>query len=289
MVFKCIEFPDKEFATKEEMFKELKANEDKLIGLKKAQVFESCKKHQISFLNLDMAKAGVTGKANFEVKEGFIYPVISTTRYMDSHKDVHFDGCFNKTKSEQQGKVYYALDHKLDFANIAAWPKDVNMFTSMIDWSLVGKDYYGQTEALIFEIAEKNVRPDVLNAIKERLGEFENSIRMVYHKIKLAANSTDKDLAENKAYFDSRIESIANKDLAREMGYFWGVEELGIHKEGSLVVSGGSNDATSIITLSEADLITPEKADPTNSQSKTVWDVIVQSKQEKTIWDNYLN
>jgi len=288
MVFKCIEFPEKEFATKEDMFRELKANEDKLIGLKKAAIFESHKKHQFSFLNLDISRTGVTGKANFEVKEGYVYPVISTTRYMDSHKDVHFDGCFNKTKSEQQGKVYYALDHKLDFQNIAAWPKDINMFTAMLDWSLVGKDYYGQTEALVFEIPEKAMRPDVLEAIKGRLAEFENSIRMVYHKIKLAANSTDKDLSENKAYFDSRVESIANKDIAYESGYFWGVEELGIYKEGSLVVAGGSNDATSIITLSGAEIITPEKADPQNEQSKSVWDYFSEPKVN-TIWDNYLN
>lgn len=277
MVFKCIEFPDKEFQTKEQMFLELKANEDKLIGLKKAAIFEGHKKSQFSFLNLDVSKIGITGKSGFEVKQGYVYPVISTTRYMDSHKDVHFDGCFNKTKTEQQGKVYYALDHKLDFSNIAAWPKDIKMFTSMIDWGLVGKDYYGQTEALIFEIAEKSIRPDVLKAIIDKLGDFENSIRMSYDKIKLAANSTDKDLAENKAYFDSRINSIANKEIALEAGYFWGIEELRIYKEGSLVVAGGSNDATSIITLSGAEKITPITDPPLGSQ------------KVKSIYSHFLN
>lgn len=268
MVFKCIEFPDKEFATKEDMFRELKANEDKLIGLKKAQIFKSVEKLQFSFLNLDISKVSTQSKANFDMKDNYIYPVISSTRYMDSHKDVHFDGCFNKTKNEQQGKVYYALDHELKYNSILAWPKDVRMFTTMLDWNLVGKDYYGQTEALVFEIPkEKFIQKNVLKAIEEMAADFENSIRMSYDKIKLAANSTDKDLAENKAYFDSKINSIANKEVALEAGYFWGVEELRIHKEGSLVVAGGSNDATSIIQITEP--VKSTQIDPPSSSQKS--------------------
>lgn len=252
-MIKSIEFPDLTFTSKEELFRCLKRNEERLIGLKKAKVYKSCEKGQFTFLNVDVSKLA-TAKASVEFKEDFIYPVISTTKYMDSHRDVHFDGCFNKTKKEQQGKVYYALDHDLKFNSIVAWPKDVNMFTAKLDWALVGKDYDGQTEGLIFEIAKDKIdRKDVLEAIVGRKSDFENSIRMVYHKIRLGVNSTDKDLKENKQYFDQRINDIANKEVAMELGYFWGVEELGIHKEGSLVVEGGSNDATSIITVDPAE------------------------------------
>lgn len=248
MIFKCIEFPGKEFASKEEMFAALKANEDKIIGLKKAAIYKSCEKRQLTFLNLDAAKFISTVKADFEIKSDYIYPVISTTRYMDSHKDVHFDGCFNTTVKDQQGKVYYALDHELKWDSILAWPKDVQMFTSMLDWSMVGKDYAGKTEGLVFAIPKTKItRPQVLTAIEDKASDFENSIRMVYKKLRLAINSTSKDLKENKDYYDSRIDQIANKEQAAEDGYFWGVEELGISKEGSLVVAGGSNDATSII------------------------------------------
>lgn len=265
-MIKCIEFPDLIFATKDEMFRHLKSNEDKLISLKKAQVYKSCEKNQVSFLNLDVSKLSGASKANFDIKEGFIYPVISTTRYMDSHKDVHFDGCFNRTKNDQQGKVYYALDHDLKWASIIAWPKDVKMFVTPLDWSLVGKNYIGQTEALVFEIPENKItKPDVLAAIKDRVSDFENSIRMSYEKITLGLNSNEKDMDENKAYFDSRINLIANKEQALEDGYFWGVDALKIQKEGSLVIAGGSNDATSIITLG-ADLVTPKTDPPVSSQ-----------------------
>lgn len=266
-MIKCIEFPGHTFGSKEEMFKCLKQHEGKLIGIKKSKVYKSCEKGQVSFLNLDTTKAS-TAKASVTFSPDNIYPVISTTKYMDSHMDVHFDGCFNKTKKEQQGKVYYALDHDLKFSSIVAWPKDVNMFTAMLDWSLVGKNYEGQTEGLIFEIAKANVDiPKVLEVLEAQKADFENSIRMVYHKIRLGINSNQKDLKENKDYFDSRVDLIANKEVAMEEGYFWGVEELGIHKEGSLVVAGGSNDATSII-LPESEITVPTKGTRQEGSSK---------------------
>ena len=78
--------------------------------------------------------------------------------------------------------------------------------------------------------------------------ELENSIRMQYVKVQMGIDSMDKMYAENKRYYDSRIGEIANADVVKEQGYFFGVEELKIHKEGSMVIAGGSNDATRIYT-----------------------------------------
>lgn len=264
-IIKAIEFPNTTFKTQRDLFLELKKNEQKLIQLKQSQVYKSSEKGQFSFLNADKISDAV-GKGIL-AKEGYIYPVISTTKYMDSHLDVHFDGCFVKTVKEQQGKVYYALDHDLKWDSILAWQKDVKMFVANIDWSIVGKNYSGQTEALVFEIhKDKITRKEVLQAIENKVQDFENSIRMVYYKMKLALDSKDKEFAENKTYYDLRINQIANKEKAEETGYFWGVEELGINKEGSLVVAGGSNDATSIYSKNiEAENITSndEPGNPT--------------------------
>ena len=268
MIFKCIEFPGKEFASKEQMFAALKANEEKIIGLKKAAVYKSHEKGHLTFLNLDIAKFAGAIKADFDIKSDHIYPVISTTNYMDSHKDVHFVGCFANTVKDQQGRVHYALDHELKFDSIIAWPKDVNMFVSTLDWSMVGKGYAGTTQGLVFGIAKNAIaRPDVLTAIENKSSDFENSIRMTYKKVKLGINSHSKDLKENKAYYDSRISEIANKDQAEADGYFWGVEELSIHKEGSLVVAGGSNDATSIIIADPESTSQENKQEPADSSS----------------------
>lgn len=268
-MIKAIEFPNKTFATKEDLFRELKKNETRLIDLKKSNVYKSHEKGQFSFLNLTKGLDSVKGLEG--AKENYIYPIISTTNYMDSHKDVHFNGSMNKTAKEQNGKVVYALDHELKFDSILAWQKDVNMFVTLIDWSLVGKSYFGQTEALVFEInKDKITRKDVLKSIENKVSEFENSIRMVYYKVVLGLNSSAKENAMNKAYYDARINEIVNKEVAEDEGYFWGVEELGIYKEGSLVVAGGSNDATSIYNKNiEAENVTSNNEPSKDTQDKS--------------------
>lgn len=250
---------NKEFASKEELFRELKQNEEKILALKKAKVLKSAEKGQISMANAFL-KPDFAEKAGMELKEGYVYPVINTTRYMDAHDDVHLDGLWKKTLKEQEGKLFYVSGHSLNIDDVIAWPEDVKAYTKMIDWSLVGKDYPGQTEALIYEIAEGSIKkPSALEAIKQRR-KVQGSVSMMYHKITLAINSDEKDYVKNKSYWDSHIDMIANKEQAEEQGYFFGVEEARIYKEGSLVLFG-SNDATEII-YPEPEKSTPKDTEP---------------------------
>lgn len=245
-MIKAIEFPGKEFATKEDVFKALWLNKDKIISLKKSTIYKGAEKGQFNCLNAEKAIKAVN-KASFEPKADCIYPIISTTNYMDSHEDVHFNGCFNKTISDQQGRIKYVLDHIIEYDKVIAWEKDVTMFKAAIDWALVGKNYAGVTEGLVFEIKKESIkRQDVLKDIEDGKSDFENSIRMTYITIRLGMDSQDPEHKEAKAYYDSRYKEIVNKDVVDNTGYFWGVEELRILKEGSLVTAGGSNDATSI-------------------------------------------
>lgn len=265
-MIKSVIFPNQVFQSKEELFDTLKANEKRVIDIKKAQVYKSCEKGHASALNLDINKVdGAVKNVGFEADKNSIYPIISTTNYFDSHKDVHFYGSMTKTAKEQQGKVMYALDHELKYNSILAWQKDVNMFIADVPWAVVGKSYEGNTQALIFGIKKDAIRnKEVLSDIENMKMEFENSIRMVYYKITMGMNSEKKEHKENKDYFDSRIDLIANKEDAIEDGYFFGVEELGIHKEGSLVVAGGSNDATAIYINTQAEKsLEIEESEPT--------------------------
>lgn len=235
---------NKNFESKKDMFVELKANEHRIISLKKAQIFKSHLKGQISDLQFVKNTQSITKELNFEL--GFVYPVINTTRYMDSHDDVHFDGIWNKTLKDNVGKIYYANNHKLDVDNIITWPENVHPFTMLIDWGLVGKQYPGQTEALVYKIKESDFEKEsALKAIINRR-KVQGSVSMIYKKITLAVDSNEKDYTENKSYFDSHINMIANKENVYEQGYFFGVDEAAIWKEGSMVIAG-SNDATEII------------------------------------------
>lgn len=243
-MIKSIYFPSKNFASKDELFAALKANEENILDIKKANIYKGCDKSQT--IGNAIFSEEVTKGIGFATKNNFIYPIISTTKYMDSHDDVHFDGCFTKTVKDQQGKVYYCADHDLSLKGIIATKKDVEMVVKNIDWSIVGKDYQGQTQALIFCIDKSTIKNQDALSLIESDPELENSIRMQYVKVMMGIDSKDKMYAVNKQYFDSRINEISNKDKAIEQGFFFGVEELKIHKEGSLVIAGGSNDATRI-------------------------------------------
>lgn len=276
-MFKTVEFPNKTFATKKEMYRHLMANKDAIISLKKAQVYKSHEKGQFTYLNAEKAMKAVQNKS-FEANSDCIYPIVSTTRYLDSHMDVHFDGCFTKTVQEQQGKVLYALDHQLKYDSVIAWQKDVRMFVADVDWSLVGKSYSGTTQALVFEIAKDKIkRKDVLESIENKDADFENSISMLYHKIKLGINDTDPEFKDAYDYYQSKVELIANKSDVEITGHFWGVEELGIYKEGSLVVAGGSNDATSIYTKDIEAVNDTSKTEPSENDTQFI-DILKQIK-----------
>lgn len=240
-MIKCIEFPEKTFSTKEEMFDELIKNEKLIIAEKCSKIYQD--KCAVDFVSVDSE----TIKGMDNMKAGHVYPIVSTTRFFDSHKDVHFDGCFGKTVKEQQGRVNYCLDHELRYDTVVAWDSKVKIFIDNIPWSMVGKAYPGTTQALIFDIKEEDFRrKDVLADIKNKVSAFQNSIRMQYITIKLGVDSDKAEHKEYKTYFDARKAEIVNFDEVEKDGYFWGVEVLAIRKEASLVVAGGSNSATAI-------------------------------------------
>lgn len=237
-------FENKSFKNKIELFHALKDNEDIIIDQKKSKIYQSKDKGQ-GVINFPIYAKSEANKSRFE--SGYIYPVINSTHWLDSHQDVHIKGCYTKTVKEQQGKVYYIDSHLKGLSNIISTRKNIEMFIDDIEWSLLGKNNYGTTESLLFKIAEDKVKPDYLKLIKED-NDLENSFAMRYIKIKMALDSTDKEFAENRDTFYNYIDSIANKEQATKDGIFFAVEELAIVGEGSLCpVVGGSNSATRVI------------------------------------------
>jgi hypothetical protein len=252
-VIKAVEFKGKSFDTKEDLFKELKSNKKELIGLKTATV-----KHSIP-LAMSLDKIEST-KAIDGLDKDFIYPVINTTKYMDSHNDVHLDGIWNRSIGDQQGKVHYLINHELEVGKVIAYPKDVELMVKDVQWKDLGANYNGFTQALIFKtnvFDYSNI--DAKKIIAEKM-DIEHSVRMQYVKIDLAINSSDEENIEEKAVWEKYINQIANKEDVIEQGYFWAVTEAKIYKEGSMVLSG-SNDVTPMIY--------PKEIQPPNGIDKT--------------------
>jgi hypothetical protein len=264
-MIKCIHIPDQTFKTQDELFHALKANETIIIDRKKSIVYHD--KCRVPLSMLPHTEEGETVKGiGFRTKENYMYPIVSTTNYMDSHDDVHWETSMNKTAKDQQGKVYFCTDHNFTSQGIVVPKSKIEMFTRSIPWSLVGKSYEGNTTALIFGFDKNDIINSTAKILLETEKDIECSVRMIYIKVALGMNSKHKDHSDNLAYFEANIGRIVNRERAEKLGYFFGVEELGIRGEASMVLGGGSNDATGIYEAKEdANEQETKEADPITS------------------------
>lgn len=244
MKITSIYIPNREFNSKAELFDAIKKDEARIKAIKKAEIIFSHERGHVSKTTIKL-KDDSTKALNIE--DGYIYPVISTTNYLDSHGDVHIDGCFKKTVSEQQGKILYCKDHNISIDTIIAWQKDVEMMVKKLPFSTLGKDLEGSAECLIFKISKDSlVESESIEDIIENNRPVQNSIRMQYINFVTCIDDKRPEYKNEKANWDKYYPMIANKEDADLNGYFWAVLELKIRDEGSMVVKG-SNSATPIL------------------------------------------
>lgn len=255
----CKDLTGKSFATKKEMFLALKQSKEEIIALKKTAIKFS---DAVDFRMKDTLSSKETKKESKLSYGDYIYPVINTTNYLDSHNDVHLPGIWDKSIPAQQGKTYLIINHELSLGNVISYPSDVEPMVKQMDWASLGKNYEGSTQVLIFKskITEKSNNAAFL---AYRDGEdIQHSIRMQYVKIELAINDESEDFKEEKSTFDKHISQIANKDQATNDGFFWAVSEAKIYKEGSAVLFG-SNDATPTLYNLDKEIQPPTSTEKT--------------------------
>jgi len=238
----CKELVGKTFLTKAEMFRALVRNKQTIMDAKKATI-------KFSDPVIYFAPPGEETTKGEKPKDlalgDYIYPVINTINYLDSHGDVHLEGIWDKSATEQSGKTYYIVNHDLSIGKVISYPKEVEIMVKNMAWKDLGKEYEGTTQALIFKskLTDKS-NEDAVKAFQA--GEdIQNSIRMLYVNFDLAVNTEDKTMGKYKSNWEKIYPKIANKEAADELGYFWAVSEAKIYKEGSAVLFG-SNDATPV-------------------------------------------
>lgn len=253
---------DRDFRTHEEMFKAMRANIGKMMAAKKAVIKNSDGWESGQIKTVAEKAAGGPKELEFGDK---VYPVINTTLYMDSHDDVHLNGIWNKTISEQKGKVALILNHDYRVGKVIAYPEDVVSMVKIIPWKDLGRDYGGETEALIFEATLSDDSNETGFKAYKNGRKVQHSVRMIYDKVSLAVNSDGDDWAEERNTWETYLPKIVNKERAIELGYFWAIKEARIYKEGSMVLEG-SNDVTP--TLYEAGNYSTSTREPEKSTQK---------------------
>lgn len=260
-----------DFESKESLFKALKAHKSDIVAFKKAQTYKSCEKGvSITAKPLDYLKLS-TQEKSIPLDDSYYYIAVNSTRILDSHLDLHLDGIWNKTTKEQQGKNYLVDSHELSVGNTIAKKEHVEMFTAKIPFSMLGKQYEGETEALIYKIRKDKVIHQIARDWLESGDDIEASVRMQYTDIVFALNSDAKEDVREKKTYDELIKIIANKDdFDSEIMYFWGIKQAKNVMESSLVLFA-SNDSTGPIN--------DNKQEPSKGTLKT--QVVLEGTQEE--------
>lgn len=257
------EFPGKTFNSENELFKYLMANKTILIEAKKAEIYKSIDKGlKVLTSQKSILKITDTSKA-FKMDENYYYFVVNSANILDTHTDMHIEGNWEKTVKEQQGKVYLVWDHELKRSEIIVMKSDVEMFTAKIPWSLLGKDYEGETYCLVYKVLKTKVVNKEAKEWLENDYDFEASVRMQYMDIDIAIDSKDNDMAKEKANFDLYYPIIANKSDFEKINYFWIIKQAKNVMESSLVMFGSNNATGRIQENKEPDNSTLENKEPT--------------------------
>ncbi len=240
------EFPNKEFESKEELFKELIANKKELVAIKKSVTKNA---DAVSYGYVENISKNATSKAiasadlpnTLDVKV-----VINTTNFLDSHGDVHVNGIWNKSVSDNK-TFLHLQEHQRDFDKVISDSAKGSVVS--MTWKQLGLPYNGKTEALVFESTIDRLRNGFM--LKQYANGWvkNHSVGMRYVNMELAINTEAEYDKEYKDLWDEIYPSIANKETADERGYFWVVKEAKI-VEGSAVVMG-SNSATPTLETKE--------------------------------------
>jgi len=258
------EFPDKEFETKEDLFKALKENKHSLISLKKSIEKRADSINYVNSINSDLTANKEENGTQTEVKKLQVKVIINTTNFIDSHNDLHINGIWNKSVSDNANKGFLHLqEHDRDFDKVIS--DNAKGYVESITWKSIGFPYNGKTEALIFDSIIEKKRNEFMFKQYSNGWVKNHSVGMRYVKIDLAINSESEWDKDEKELWDKYYPVVANKEVADERGYFWVVSEAKII-EGSAVVMG-SNSATPTISVenkTEAVNDTTEIKEPSN-------------------------
>lgn len=241
------------FKTKKELFDHLVKNEEYILEEKMA---EFKKADGVGFLVVTDKAVGKdqtdksTPSSLLEKDMIEVVAIINTTNIMDSHKDVHIPGIWDKSLKENK-RIKHLQEHVNKFDHIISDKEDLKAYTKTYTWKELGYDADGETQALVFESKVRKERNQFMHEQYAKGNVDNHSVGMIY--VKLVTCINDDDYGAQKEAWDKYFPMVVNQKDAEKSGYFWAVTEAKV-REGSAVVDG-SNFVTPTTSIKQLNVI----------------------------------
>jgi hypothetical protein len=237
-----------EFNTRKELFDFLIKNKESLIAQKKAQIKHAdALVYQPEIINIKDSAFKAEGDQQIMTNDVFVKVIINTTNVVDSHKDLHLPGIWDKSLRENKN-IFHIQEHEMEFEKIISSGKDLAVYAKTYSWGELGFQLPGNTQALVFESKIKADRNPFMADQYKRGYVINHSVGMQYVKIVMCIN--DENCGAEYEAWQKYYPEVANKEFVDEFGYFWAVKEAKVI-EGSAVVRG-SNYFTPTIEVNES-------------------------------------
>ena len=189
--------------------------------------------------------------------------IANMAMFMDSAKDVLTANSWSKSVNERgEGDVIpFLRDHTHSTMGLIG--KTRKFSTTTVDLQPLGYEGTGQGllhQATVIREYNKEIHCKYLNgSIKQ------HSIGLMYEQIFLALDDDDEFYTQEKQLFDEVVNSIINKELAIENGYFWYVTGIKLIENSAVLF--GANSLTPTLSVQPTN-VTEEEAKSENRPTK---------------------
>ena len=230
-----------QFKTDKEFFDFIVENENDIFNQAKSEV-----KYADGFNHFtNPLKEGIANKAQEPTTEDLlakdvlkVTAVINTTNVLDSHRDVHIKGLWDKSLKEGGRKIMHVQEHKSrEFDKIISSGDDLKAYVEDTTFKKLGYNLKGTTEALVFD---SNVRKDRNQYMHKQYAKkyvTNHSVGMIYVKMVTCINHEDYPV--QKENYDKYAPMIVNQDVLEGIKVFWAILEAKVI-EGSAVPNGSN-------------------------------------------------
>ena len=190
---------------------------------------------------IEITKAAGDSSNPNEVEVVFIG---NTFKFCDSHMDVLFPGCADKTIKERGTRIPHLRDHNHSITGKVG--RTLEVYTDLISVSEFGIESDVKTTEAIFmkSLVKRTLDQKTFDLYKEEEID-QHSIGMQYVRLELAVN--DEDYKEEFALWEKYYPDVINKELVDKYGYFWIVLEIKLFEISAVLF--GSNELTPTVSV----------------------------------------